>query len=54
MKTAIINLTVIGSDSQRRALEFQCPYTFLAPPSFAEDAFDVNGDLTNVEVEIKY
>lgn len=30
------------------------PTLFLAPPSFEESAFEVNGDLTNVEVEIKY
>jgi len=30
------------------------PTLFLAPPSFEEAAFEVNGDLTNVEVEIKY
>ena len=30
------------------------PPLFLAPPSFEEAAFDVNGDLTRVEVEIKY
>ena len=30
------------------------PTLFLAPPSFEESAFEVNGALTNVEVEIKY
>ena len=30
------------------------PTLFLAPPNFEESAFEVNGDLTNVEVEIKY
>ena len=30
------------------------PTLFLAPPRFEESAFEVNGDLTNVEVEIKY
>jgi len=30
------------------------PTLFLAPPSFEEAAFEVNGELTNVEVEIKY
>lgn len=30
------------------------PTLFFAPPSFEEAAFDVNGDLTSVEVEIKY
>jgi uncharacterized protein (DUF2141 family) len=30
------------------------PTLFLAPPNFEEAAFEVNGDLTNVEVEIKY
>lgn len=30
------------------------PTLYLAPPSFEEAAFEVNGDLTNVDVEIKY
>ncbi len=30
------------------------PTLFLAPPSFEEAAFEVNGDLTHVEVEMKY
>ena len=30
------------------------PTLFLAPPSFEEAAFEVNGNFTNVEVEIKY
>jgi len=30
------------------------PSLFLAPPSFEEAAFDVNGDLTRVEVKIQY
>lgn len=30
------------------------PILFLALPSFEEATFDVDGDLTNVEVEIQY
>ncbi len=30
------------------------PTLFLAPPSFEESAFKINGDLTHVEVEMKY
>ena len=30
------------------------PTLFLAPPSFEESAFEVNGEITHVEVEIKY
>lgn len=30
------------------------PALFLAPPSFEEAAFDVNGDLTHVELDIHY
>ena len=30
------------------------PTLFLAPPSFEESAFEVNGDLTHVNVEVKY
>ena len=30
------------------------PTLFLAPPSFEESAFEVNGDITHVEVEVKY
>ncbi len=30
------------------------PTLFLAPPSFEEAAFEVNGDLTHVEVDVKY
>ena len=30
------------------------PTLLFAPPSFEEAAFDVNGDLTHVEVQIKY
>jgi uncharacterized protein (DUF2141 family) len=30
------------------------PTLFLAPPSFEESAFEINGDLTHVEVEMKY
>lgn len=30
------------------------PTLFLAPPSFEESSFEVNGDLTHVEVEVKY
>lgn len=30
------------------------PTMFFTPPSFEEAAFDVNGDITNIEVEIKY
>jgi len=30
------------------------PTLFLAPPSFEESAFEVNGALTHVEVEVKY
>ena len=30
------------------------PPLFLAPPSFGESAFDVNGALTHVEIEVKY
>jgi uncharacterized protein (DUF2141 family) len=30
------------------------PTLFLAPPSFEESSFEVNGDLTHVDVEVKY
>lgn len=30
------------------------PTLFLAPPSFEESAFEVNGALTHVDVEVKY
>ncbi len=30
------------------------PTLFLAPPNFEEAAFEVNGDLTHVELEVKY
>jgi len=30
------------------------PSLFLAPPSFEEAAFEVNGEITSVEVEMKY
>lgn len=30
------------------------PTLFLAPPSFEESAFEVNGDITHVDVEVKY
>ena len=30
------------------------PTLFLAQPSFEESAFEVNGDITHVEVEVKY
>jgi uncharacterized protein (DUF2141 family) len=30
------------------------PTLFLAPPNFEESAFEVNGELMNIEVEVKY
>jgi uncharacterized protein (DUF2141 family) len=30
------------------------PRFFLAPPAFEESAFEVNGEITNVDVEMKY
>ncbi len=30
------------------------PALFLAPPAFEESAFEVNGEITNVDVEMKY
>ncbi len=30
------------------------PTLFLAPPNFEESAFEVNGELINIEVEVKY
>jgi uncharacterized protein (DUF2141 family) len=30
------------------------PTLFFAPPSFEESAFEVNGELTHVEVDVKY
>jgi uncharacterized protein (DUF2141 family) len=30
------------------------PMLFLAPPNFEESAFEVNGELMNIEVEVKY
>ncbi len=30
------------------------PALFLAPPSFKESAFEVNGELMNIQVEVKY
>ena len=55
MKMTTINLTAIGLDFPIEGFGVSNdPTLFLAPPSFEEAAFEVNGDLTNVEVEIKY